>query len=853
MKLRLPARIYRIFKYGIHASLITLGIQSALAQDTLEPVTIPEGESQTYTDNSSIENKHLIANGTLNTALSGYTIERCDVTVNQNGEWINTKSFLSYGLINIDINGGQATSDAEMGAKLYASAPPSGDDPVSVMNLNIRDQGIFRNEDTLTAHYAAEVTVNLDNATFINNGQLLAQEYGKVTVNVTEGAHFENNYVSYGGNGILHINVSEGGVVDNNGVIASVFPRNVESPSLVIDISNGGRVNNYQDIYSFISTGDEVDGRIIIRTGGILENYGGISAAQQGGMGSSFEVIIDGGSFTNSNENGGGLVYAENNSTLSVQINSGEFNNKGGKLSHGTSGSAMQVNVEGGTFRNEATTGNTDIRVGENGLMTGWGEFGSNEVYGSLIVGSATVGLNDAAVKHQRYSGNFTLHSGAELTFYIEDRDNYSQIFVEGTATGSAEGGSIRAAIDVTSKMMAQSVADGDAFMNPSYIVLVDAEGNEQNISAELGIEYYGVGPYVNKYYYVDPETGSLLPYREEIEDALLSGSSSLMDTLWSSTGAVRNLARTALSRVGLPCYNAERIQAEKAAMTGQRTWQPVHCRRVNIWAGGLGSFINMGGASAFTYSGGGYAVGADAPIGTYGRAGAAFGQSFGDFRAKHSGNTVDQTGIMFSLYGGIEKPINETRSHRATAYFGYGVVDNDARTNLLGTESGTANWDDEAYVFGLEYAMDFRVKENWTISPFIGIEYAYGSQSIFAESFSGGVVRRYDGATMQYWRIPAGCAVRHSCALGDKQYLISELAVGYIGDVSRRNPRGHVNIEGMDYIIEGSNPARNALMLRAGTNWLINEHWTAGAQYHLEARSGETSQSVNAYVRYSF
>ena len=56
-----------------------------------------------------------------------------------------------------------------------------------------------------------------------------------------------------------------------------------------------------------------------------------------------------------------------------------------------------------------------------------------------------------------------------------------------------------------------------------------------------------------------------------------------------------------------------------------------------------------------------------------------------------------------------------------------------------------------------------------------------------------------------------------------------------------------------MDFVINGSNPARNAFMLRAGTNWLINEHWTAGAQYNLEARSGEFSQSVNAYVRYSF
>lgn len=630
-------------------------------------------------------------------------------------------------------------------------------------------------------------------------------------------------------------------------------------PSLEINISDGGRLNNYQDIYSFISMDDATDGRITVSTGGKLINLGGIAALQQSEMGSSFEVVVDGGSFINSNENGGGLVYANNYSTLAVNVKSGEFVNRGGNLYHGSTQSKMEVNVEGGTFSNEATEGNADVVVGEKGTMTGYGEFGSNDVSGLLVVGSGETGFNNASLKHQYYSGNFTLRSGSQLYFYIEDRDNYSQIFVGGTVTGEEplvedQPGTIRAAVDVTSEMMAKSVADGDAFMNPSYIVQVDAEGNETNVSAELGIEYYGVGPYVDKYYYVDPLTGSLLPYTGALEEAAVSGSANLIDTLWSSTGTLRDFALTARNQLFLPCYNAERAQDAKAASgTGLCVWQPVHCRRLNVWAAGLGSFINMGGASSFRYSGGGYAVGADAPIGDYWRAGAAFGQSFGDFTAKRTGNKVDQMGLMFALYAGFEKPINEKRSHRASAYFGYGVVDNDARTNLLGAESGSAGWDDDAYTFGLEYAMDFRVKDNWTLSPFVGIEYVYGSQSIFAESFSGGMVRRYDGATMQYWRIPVGATLRHHCAVGQQQYLVSELTLGYVGDVSRRNPHAQLNIEGRDFRIEGSNPARNALMLKAGTNWLINEHWTVGAQYNLEARSRQTSQSVNGYVRYTF
>lgn len=337
--------------------------------------------------------------------------------------------------------------------------------------------------------------------------------------------------------------------------------------------------------------------------------------------------------------------------------------------------------------------------------------------------------------------------------------------------------------------------------------------------------------------------------------EAVLSGTGDLANTLWSSAGTVRGFVRTALNQLTLPCYASQRsvVDDKSGRFTVVYPGNVVRCRNLNLWGAGFGDFINMGGTAAFSYEGGGYAIGADTAMGEHWRGGVAVGQSFGDFRAKHTGNDIDQSGVMFTVYSGYEKKISDKGSHRVSAYFAYGVVDNDARTNLLGVEMGHADWDDTVYTAGLEYALDFRVRENVLLSPFVGIEYLYGSQSVFVESFSGGMERRYDGAVIQTWRIPAGVKVRHCYVMDGNQYLVTDLALGYVGDVSRRNPGGHVNIAGRDFRIQGSNPGRNAFMLRLGTNWLIDDHWTVGAAYDLETRSRQTSQSVDAYVRYSF
>lgn len=814
MKLHIPHSLYHALLRSLPAAVLPFCCQAAVAQN-LTTVVIPEGEEQTYTSVSDLENKHTIVDGSLTTNLSEGTLKDVEITVNETGVVRNPGVIRtsSDNQVTININGGQFYNEESHTNSI--SAQSSG----ARININIDNGGYFENASEAEAYvfnpYADGSTLQIvvGDGHLVNTGTGALSSEGPtslLSITLNEGSLLENAGAIMGAAGPVQVQINGGELINSGDIYSGLAVYDVDL-LLDIDLTEGKMVNN-----GFIGVVQWADATIDISEGTVLENNGQIQAQSS----ASFTINVKGGKFDNNGEQEGWL---------------------GSSLS---SGGECLINVESGEFNNTSTIGNADVKVGAAGLMTGWGVFQSNDVSGQLVVGDGTPGLGNPNVKHQSYSGDFNVREGAHLYFYIETRENYSQIFVGGTATGAT---GIRAAVDVTSQAMAQSVADGWAFMNPGYVVQVDADGNETNVSDQLGIEYYGVGPYTS-YYIVDPVTGSLLPRdQDDVVDAVLSGTTDLIDTLWSSTGAVQNFVRTALNQLTLPCY------ANLESRAYGEEYQNRRCRRLCLWGAGLGGFINMGGISPFTYSGGGYAVGADTALGANWRAGAAFGQSFGDFKAKHTSNTVDQEGIMFTVYGGYVKEVGAKRRHRASAYFAYGVVDNDARTSLLGAETGSAQWDDDVYTFGLEYAFDFDLRANLTLSPYVGLEYVYGAQSIFAESFSGGMVREYDGASMQVWRVPVGVNLRHTYSLGGHQYLVTDVKVGYVGDVSRRNPEGNVNIAGRDFHIKGSNPGRSSLMLKASASWIINDHWSTGATYNLEARKDQTSQGVNAYVRYCF
>lgn len=335
-----------------------------------------------------------------------------------------------------------------------------------------------------------------------------------------------------------------------------------------------------------------------------------------------------------------------------------------------------------------------------------------------------------------------------------------------------------------------------------------------------------------------NPETG-VLTFSGKLNTAAAGGLAAqdaalLADTLWSSVSSVASFARTA---------------NEQGRMAGVRSSR--------LWGAGLGYFTSMGtenSLSGFSYQGGGYAVGADTAVTGDVVLGAAFGQMFGTHKSDKSLLSDKQRSFMFALYGNMRKELAKGNTLNLSGYFSYGSVDHTARTHVGGSGQtpGRASWDDNVYAFGLLADWNIKASDTFTVSPYTGITYMYGTQGPIEETFDGGS-RSFGNGGLRHGSVPVGVTLKSVCALSNGQALLPELSVAYVGDIARRNPYTRTWAAGQSVTGRGHAPGRHALMTRAGLGWQINRNWQAGAWYTLEVRSGQTNQSVNLNASYSF
>ena len=336
-----------------------------------------------------------------------------------------------------------------------------------------------------------------------------------------------------------------------------------------------------------------------------------------------------------------------------------------------------------------------------------------------------------------------------------------------------------------------------------------------------------------------NPETG-VLTFSGKLNTAAAGGLAAqdaalLADTLWSSVSSVASFARTA---------------NEQGRMAGVRSSR--------LWGAGLGYFTSMsseGTLSGFSYKGGGYAVGADAAVSKNAVVGAAFGQMFGTHKSDNSLLSDKQRSFMFALYGNVRQELARGQELNLSGYFSYGSVDHTARTHVGGSRQtpGRASWDDNVYAFGLLADWNIKASDTFTVAPFTGITYMYGTQGPIEETFDGGS-RSFGNGGLQSWSIPVGVTLKSVCRLGNGQALLPELSVAYVGTLPAGTPyTRHLGCAGQSVTGRGHAPGRNALMTRAGLGWQINRNWQAGAWYTLEVRSGQTNQSVNLNASCSF
>ncbi|WP_448807012.1 autotransporter domain-containing protein [Akkermansia sp.] len=489
----------------------------------------------------------------------------------------------------------------------------------------------------------------------------------------------------------------------------------------------------------------------------------------------------------------------------------------------------VQVNASSILSNNGTVKG--EVTVSENGSVNGSGTFDSTILQSNALL---YVGNSPGFQQHN----DLTLDNGSRLGFYLDGitaatlvnhgSGTYSNLSVTNTLNLN---GTVNAEVEVGLGILAAGTeaftldlikTDGTVAGNGDFVLSLNDEKHLLKEGNLLWNAYTGTLSFTGQ---VDEAVAAALVGKD---------GSNIANSLWSSTSVVKNFGQTAVSQL-------------KVTQPGDS----------NVWVSGLGDFLSMNSTShadGFQYNGGGYAAGIDYSWTKKFRAGIAFGQTFGTFKSDDNQASIKQDSIMTGLYAHYLESINDRQSLGLNGYFAYGSVENRAST-LIGNSAylpGHAKWNDDVFTFGLKADWNIKVTDKTTLTPFVGIDYIHGAQENFTETYSNGS-RQYRDGNMQVWSVPVGITVKKEISVGGGQLLLPELTLAYVGDVSRTNPSVKSTIYGIDNKHEGSNPGRSAFMMNAGTNWIINQNWSIGAFYTLEARSNQMNQSASLSARYSF
>lgn len=489
------------------------------------------------------------------------------------------------------------------------------------------------------------------------------------------------------------------------------------------------------------------------------------------------------------------------------------------------------VLVNGSSILSNNGTVKGIVTVSENGSVNGSGVFASTILQSNALL---YVGNSPGFQQH----GDLTLNDGSRLGFYLDGitaatlvnngSGTYSNLSVTNSITVN---GAVNTKVEVGLGILAAGTeaftldlikTNGTVSGNGDFVLSLD---DKNHLLKEGNLLW-------------NASTGTL-SFTGQVDEAVAAAlvgkdGSNIANSLWSSTSVVKNFDQTATSQL-------------KVVQPGDS----------NVWVSGLGDFLSMNSTShadGFQYNGGGYAAGIDYSWTKKFRAGIAFGQTFGTFKSDDNQASIKQDSIMTGLYANYLETLCDKQSLGVNGYFAYGSVENKANT-LVGNSAylpGHAKWNDDVLTFGLKADWNIKVTDKTTLTPFIGIDYVHGAQESFTETYSNGS-RQYRDGNMQVWSVPVGMTVKKEVSVGGRQLLLPELTLAYVGDVSRTNPSVKSTIYGIDNKHEGSNPGRSAFMMNAGTNWVINQNWSVGAFYTLEARSSQVNQSASLSARYSF
>lgn len=309
------------------------------------------------------------------------------------------------------------------------------------------------------------------------------------------------------------------------------------------------------------------------------------------------------------------------------------------------------------------------------------------------------------------------------------------------------------------------------------------------------------------------------------------------INSLWSTASNLQTLSTAGL-----------------AQNTKQRLTSPL---RSNYWISGLGDFSTQrtsGDINGYDYQGGGYAVGGDHKINNSTLVGLAFGQLVGKNQSRSFHSSIDQTSLMGMIYGTKRMELNNTHALRLHLSGLYGSTSNKMTTNYRDGSTSHGKWDNQAYGINGRLLWDIDLSNQWTLSPFIGLEYLSVEQDNFSET--GAMARHIRGGRLNNLTLPVGISLENTAVLPNGMKWDNSVSLAYRADIYRENPEANVTLasdQGVKWSAAGCNSARNAVEATAFSRLHLNETWSLYAGYSIEGRDNAVDQSANIGVSLAF
>ncbi len=578
-------------------------------------------------------------------------------------------------------------------------------------------------------------------------------------------------------------------------------------------VEGGSRVSLGQD-YAMVGAEEGSQGLLLVRDGAVVELPRVTYMATESG--SRGDMLIDG---SGSRLVGRGISVGEAGEA-SLRLQEGAEAVFAGPLSVGIRNGRGRVEVTSGALL--TSSGNTV--VGSRGAMqlADGGRWSSNAPV--TVEGDGSVSLRGESRWQAQEAVNF--QPGSTLSFVVESPERVPELAV---AAGSALSLAPGSRVQLTLSSSLLEVAAQGGFELPLIMGEVLGEDYAYELYDESGLfDSDGLAQLT------DGNWGLRLAVDSAaVQNLLADDTARLANGLWSSSGVVQDYTAALFDRPHL--------------RSGR-----------HFWGMGLGTFSRMSaqrGNPGYDFNGGGYAVGADACVNKRTSAGLSFGQVYGSNKSRDGITRIRQNNLMGALYLRHDSHAGESGRRRVLdAYAAYGRAHNRARSSLFlnGGGRSSGRWSDDLYALGVRATWERPLTERVTLTPSVGLRYIHGSHGSFimaAEDYARG----YSSSTLQSLSLPLGVTLRTRYTFGRAQALLPELGIGYVWDISRRNPRLASSMLGEQARSAGAAPGRHAFTLHGGAAWVMNEHWSAGLYYHLECREHELGQAVDLSVGCSF